>query len=738
MPKLTVLLGRKTIQVHDIDKSVIRIGREEEMDIIIDNPSVSRRHAEFRRDGEGWVVEDLGSSNGTFMDGNKIEAPCAVDVGGEVGMGKFSIVFGKVLGEGADTAVSHSATPVNGFGGTTQINPAEVQKLLKDSEKKRRAQVEWESGGRRGTHYFSDAPAVVFGTDELADVSKERTLFAVATEDVIVHPMATDLIYVAIAFFLGLVGLVLLIACTNIANLMLARANVRIRELATRLALGADRARLGKQLLTEAVVLGVIGGGLGLLLAYGGIQFLTAFGIQDIPRGAEISLDGTVMLFTLLLGLGAGVLFGAIPLFNVLKSDLNAVFRSESRSGTASRATIWLRNGLVTAQVAIAFVLLIGAGLMLESFRGIVELDPGFKAEGVMAGVVPLPASRYPEAPSRVEFYDRLLLGVRAIPGVSSASLTASLPFGGSNSASVIQPEGYVAEPGESLLSPFNHRVATDYFQTMGISLLLGRTFEAGDHADATQVIILDEWLANRYFPEGEAIGKRMLFGTVPGMEEDDEPFLYTIVGVVGSARQNNLVESSFVGTYYFPFSQDASSNAQLIMKTAGDPMGLVEPARAIITRLDPEVPFYGARTMQERIDDSLMERRSPMLLLAIFAGVALFLAGLGIYGALAYSVAQRTREMGIRIAIGSSSAEVFRLVLGQGVRVVGVGLVVGAVGAFVLGQLIRSLLYGVQPTDFGVMGTVSLVLALTGLVACVLPARRATRIHPVVALTSD
>jgi pSer/pThr/pTyr-binding forkhead associated (FHA) protein len=170
MPKLTVLLGRKTIQVHDIDKSVIRIGREEEMDIIIDNPSVSRRHAEFRQDGEGWVVEDLGSSNGTFMDGNKIEAPCAVDVGGEVGMGKFSIVFGKVLGEGADTAVSHSATPVNGFGGTTQINPAEVQELLKDSEKRRRAQVEWESGGRRGTHYFSDAPAVVLGTHELADV----------------------------------------------------------------------------------------------------------------------------------------------------------------------------------------------------------------------------------------------------------------------------------------------------------------------------------------------------------------------------------------------------------------------------------------------------------------------------------------------------------------------------------------------------------------------------------------
>jgi predicted lysophospholipase L1 biosynthesis ABC-type transport system permease subunit len=229
-----------------------------------------------------------------------------------------------------------------------------------------------------------------------------------------------------------------------------------------------------------------------------------------------------------------------------------------------------------------------------------------------------------------------------------------------------------------------------------------------------------------------------MLFGTIPGLEEDEEPYLFTIVGVVGSNRQNNLVESGFVGAYYFPVTQDAPANAQLVLKTDGDPVALVEPAREIITRLDPEVPFYGARTMEERIDASLMERRSPMLLLAIFAGVALFLAGLGIYGALAYSVAQRTREMGIRIAIGSSSGEVFRLVVGQGARVIAIGLVLGAVGAFFLSQLIRSLLYGVEPTDLGVMGTVSLVLALTGMMACVLPARRATKVHPVEALTSE
>jgi predicted permease len=534
------------------------------------------------------------------------------------------------------------------------------------------------------------------------------------------------------------VAFVLLIGCVNIANLMLARSNVRMRELATRLAMGADRARLGKQLLTEAVLLGTLGGLFGLLLGYGGIQLLSTFGVQDMPRGADISLDATVVVFTLVLGMGAGALFGAIPLASVLKSDLNSVFRSESRSGTASRATMWLRSGLVTGQVAIAFILLIGAGLMLESFRSVLEIDPGFQAEGVVAGVVPLPNSRYPDDPSRVEFFDRLLQEARALPGVSAATLTNNLPFGGNYSSSVIIPEGYVPEPGESFLSPFQSWVATDYFETMGIPLVDGRTFEAGDHSEAQQVVIIDEWLAHRYFPQGDAVGKRMLFGTVPGLEEDEEPYLYSIVGVVGSHRQNNLVESGFVGAYYFPMAQDPSLNVQLILKTAGDPLALVEPAREVVTRLDPEVPFYGARTMQERIDDSLMERRSPMLLLAIFAAVALFLAGLGIYGALAYSVAQRTREMGIRIAIGSSSGDVFRLVLGQGVRVIGIGLVVGAVGAFLLGQLIQSLLYGVQPTDMGVMGSVSLVLGLTGLVACILPARRATRIQPVVALTSD
>ena len=556
-----------------------------------------------------------------------------------------------------------------------------------------------------------------------------------------IHPAKEDMlreIRTSLLMLWAGVGFVLLIGCVNIANLMLARSNVRMRELATRLALGADRSRLGKQLLTEAILLGAIGGVLGLIFGYGGIQLLTTLGVDNLPRGADISLDWTVFLFTLLLGLGAGVLFGSIPLIQVNRMELNSVFRQENRSGTAGRGAVLLRSGLVTGQVAIAFILLISAGLMLRSFQEVLSVDPGFEPEGVIAGFAPLPDSRYPDDPARVQFTDELLREIRALPGVRYASVTTQIPFSNNNSGSIIVPEGYIPQPGESLLAPYQTWAGTQYFEAMGIPLLEGRTFEDGDHLDAQQVIIIDEWLANRYFPGESPMGKRMLFGTAPGMEEDEEPFLYSIVGVVASHRQNNLVESQFVGAYYFPFNQNPGSSPTVLLKTEGDPMAFVEPVRAIVTRLDPEIPFFGVRTMQERIDESLVERRSPMLLLVIFAGVALFLAGVGIYGALAYSVTQRTREMGIRMAIGSSSQDVFKLVVGQGLKVVGVGLVLGGLGAFGLTRLMQSLLYGVQPNDLNVMGSVALLLAITGTVACVLPARRATRIDPVVALTTE
>jgi predicted permease len=531
------------------------------------------------------------------------------------------------------------------------------------------------------------------------------------------------------------VAFVLLIGCVNIANLMLARSNVRMRELATRLALGADRFRLGRQLLTEAILLGVIGGGLGLLVGYAGIQMLGTMGVNDLPRGADIALDGTALVFTLLLGLGTGILFGSIPLVHVMRSDLNTVFRAESRSGTASRGSVLLRSGLVTGQVAIAFVLLIGAGLMLKSFQAVLNVEPGFEPSGVVAGFFSMPDARYPDAASRRQYSEELLQGIRALPGVEFASLTTQLPFSGNNSSSVILPEGYSPQPGESMLAPYQNWVGTEYFEAMGISLLEGRAFDSRDNPDGQQVIIIDEWLANRYFADESPLGKRMLWGTVPGAEENQEENLFTIVGVAASHRQNNLVESEFVGAYWFPVAQAPRSFLTLVMKTQGDPSTLVEPAREVVTRLDPEIPFFNVRTMQDRIDESLIERRAPMLLLMIFAGVALFLAGVGIYGALAYSVTQRTREMGIRIALGSGSTDVFKLVVGQGLKVVLVGLLIGGLGSLGLATLIQSLLYGVQPTDPVIMAWVALLLGATGTLACLFPARRATRIDPVEAL---
>jgi len=565
-----------------------------------------------------------------------------------------------------------------------------------------------------------------------------RQLLEDAGFNVQVHPTKADLlrdIRPSLLMLWGGVAFVLLIGCVNIANLMLARSNVRLRELATRLALGADRARLGRQLLTEAVLLGVLGGLLGLFLGFAGLQFLGSLGVNDLPRGASISLDVVVVGFTLLLGLGAGIFFGAIPLVHVARSDLNMVFRSESRSGTASRRSLLVRNGLVTGQVAVAFILLIGAGLMLKSFREVLEIEPGFEPEGVLSGFVSLPGSRYPDGNALNQFSEEVLREVRALPGVDFASITTMLPFSGSGSSSVIMPEGYIPQAGESIISPYQNWVMPDYFETMGIPLLEGRTFDTRDDAEGQPVIIIDEWLAQRYFPDESPIGKRMLWGTVPGANEDLEGNLFTIVGVAGSHRQNNLVESQFVGAYWFPLMQSPRGFLTMALKTGGDPYALLEPVREVVTGIDPEVPFFGAQTMRERIDDSLLERRSPMLLLMVFAGVALFLAGVGIYGALAYSVTQRTREMGIRIAIGSGAPDVFKLIVGYGLKIVGVGLAAGILGALLLVQLIQSLLYGVQPADPGVLALVAVVMGLTGVVACILPARRATRIDPVQAL---
>ncbi len=530
------------------------------------------------------------------------------------------------------------------------------------------------------------------------------------------------------------VAFVLLIGCVNIANLMLARSSQRGRELATRIALGADRRRLAGQLITEAVMLALVGGALGLAAGVAGMRLLVALGANDLPRAADVGINGVVVLFTFLLTLAAGIFFGGIPLFHVFRTDLNAVFRAESRSGTASRRAVLLRGGLVTAQVGLAFVLLIAAGLMFASFRAALNVDPGFKPASVLTGYVSLPDARYPDGASRSRFVDEMLSAVRALPGVEAASVTSQLPFSGNNSASVVLPEGYVPKAGESLLSPFNTVVGPGYFKTMGIPVLQGRAFEASDDTGSVKVMVIDRWLAHRYWPDTSPIGKRMLLG-VPGMTDNDEALTYTIVGVVGDIKQNELTESDHVGAYYFTYKQQPRGFFTVVVHTTTKPTSLVAPIRQAVSSIDPDLPFYMPQTMTSRIADTLRARRVAMLLLMAFAAVALFLAAVGIYGVLAYSVTQRTRELGVRMALGGSPGEVFRLVLRQGLRVIGLGLAIGLVGSLLLVRLIRALLYGVRPTDPAVLAVVAITLAAVGVLACVVPARRATRIDPMEAL---
>ncbi|MGD2067307.1 MAG: ABC transporter permease [Gemmatimonadota bacterium] len=529
---------------------------------------------------------------------------------------------------------------------------------------------------------------------------------------------------------------VLLIGCVNVANLVASRSQARLTELATRVSLGAERATLVRQLLTESLVIAVVGTAVGVGLGRVGIDLISGLGADRLPRGADVSVGPEVLGFAGLLALLAAAVIGIVPAVQVLREDLGSVFRSESRSGTANRRTVLLRGALVSGQVALAFLLLSGASLMFLSFRAAVAVDPGFEPEGVVAGYFSMPGARYPDDDAHIRFVDELLPAVRAVPGVETAALTTMLPFSGNNSSSVIVPEGYVPKPGESVLSPLQSWVTPGYFEAMGIDVLEGRPFGEVDGEPQPNVIIIDEWLARRYWPDSSPLGQRMLWGAVPGMEDIPEDRYATVVGVVGTVKQNDLTASEHVGAYYFPYAQNPGrSYLTLVVKRRPGTDALGAPLREVFAALDPEMPLYDLRPLGERIDESLTARRAPMLLLGIFAGVALLLAFVGLYGSLAYTVSQRTREMGIRMAIGSSPEGIFRLVVGQGMRMTLVGLVVGVGGAFVLARLMESLLFGVRSGDPGVMSAVALALVLVAGVASAVPAWRATRMAPTDAL---
>jgi predicted permease len=536
----------------------------------------------------------------------------------------------------------------------------------------------------------------------------------------------------------GGVLFVLLLGCVNLANLVLVRSIGRTREFATRHAIGAGVARLVRQLLTETTLLAVAGGALGLL---GGSWVLRTVGLwhlDEMPRGYEIQLDPIGAATMLSLAVLVGLLLGLVPVARVSRLNVNGALREESRSGTSGRGTHRVRNALATAQVAIAFLLLIGAGLLAASFRAVLRIDPGFQPSGVITASVNLPNATYGKSPTIVSFVDRALAALRRLPDVEAVGVTDTIPFGGDYSDNVILAEGYQMTKGESLISPYDLGVSDGYFETMRVPLVRGRFFNAADTAESTKVAVIDERLAAKFWPGRDPIGRRLY-----GPNDLKNPLAVTpktqyitVVGVVREVPLTGLVSTDRrVGTYYLPLSQSPSRILVVAVRARGNAAAIVGDLRKTIAAIDPSVPLFGVHTMMERLDDSLVDRRLPMLLAMTFGAVSLFLAAIGIYGVLAYQVAQRRREIGIRLALGSSAREVFGLILGGGVKIVGVGLAIGFVGALGVGQLMRGVLYGVQPTDPVVLLAVAAILSAVALLATALPAGRAARVNPAMAL---
>jgi predicted permease len=536
---------------------------------------------------------------------------------------------------------------------------------------------------------------------------------------------------------------VLLIGCVNVANLVLVRSTSRIRELATRHAMGATFGRLSRQALTESTLMAIAGGVAGAGLGWWALQAAPFFGFDRLPSGVSLALDARVVGFTFLLVAVVAIGVGLIPVVAMRRANMAQVIREEGRSGTQGRGARVMRRLLVTSQVAFALMLLIGAGVLLASFERVLAIDPGFRAENVLTGTVSLPATRYASNDAVRSGVTRILERIRTVPGVIDAGVTTTLPFSGSYSDSVILAEGYQMQKGESLISPGQVVVGDGYFEAMGATLVAGRFFTSSDDPTRLKVMIVDSNLARRFWPDGDALGKRLYFPADINnlFARPTEDQMWTIVGIIEPIRFRGVVEAESTrrtGAYYSPFLQVPSRTLGVAIRTSQDPDSITGTVRHEIAQIDPELPFYGVRNMEERLATSLMDRRTPMLLATGFAVVALFLAAIGIYGVLAYQVSQRRREIGIRMALGAASGSIFNLVLREGGLIVGAGAVAGLIGAFLLRQTLQSQLYETVAMEPLVVGAVGATLIVVALIACVLPARRAAKTDPMIALSDQ
>jgi putative ABC transport system permease protein len=554
-----------------------------------------------------------------------------------------------------------------------------------------------------------------------------------------INEHVTGKIKPALIILLAAVSFVLLIACANVANLLLARASARQKEIAIRIALGAGRARLIRQLLTESILLALIGGVLGLLLAFGGIKLLIAINPANIPRLSEINIDSNVLVFTLLVSVLTGLIFGLIPALQSSKPDLNETLKAEgARGSSGSIRKQYVRSLIVISEVGLTVLLLISAGLMIKSFIALQRVNPGFNPDRVLTMQVNLPATKYTEDQQIVSFYERVLKRVETLSGVEAAGASLVIPLTDRRVSFRFTIKGRAAAPEERLTSLYRV-ISPNYFQTMRIPLLQGRNFTDQDRDQSPPVVIVNEamrrWIMDLMpTPGEEPLGK---FITIPSAG----PVPREIVGVVADMKHASM-DAPPEPQMYLPYIQKPYLFMGLVVRTASEPTQITSAVRAAILEVDPSQPVYDIKTMQQIVGESVSQPRLYTMLLGIFAGIALALAAVGIYGVLNYSVNQRRQEIGIRMALGAQASDILKMIIGQGMLLTALGLAIGLVAslllAFFLTRIIEGFLFGVSATDLTIFIGIPLLLALVSLLSCYIPARRATKVDPMIALRAE
>ncbi|MGA8669833.1 MAG: ABC transporter permease [Terracidiphilus sp.] len=600
------------------------------------------------------------------------------------------------------------------------------------------------NSNQRGSHFIEGIARLKNGVSEQSARAEMNAIMAQLAREhpnndsgwtVLVVPLFTELVggrRQLLLVLLGSVGIVLLIACANAANLLMARASARQREIAVRLAMGAPRARVVRQLLTESLLISFTGGAFGLALAFGGVRTLVSLLPADFPRAHDIHVSGPVLAFTFLVSLITGILFGLAPALQASRTDPKEGLQKVGRASTGGRQQGRLRNALVITEVGLASVLLIGAGLMLRTFLNLIHLDPGFREDHVLTASLSLPHEQYKTGEQTAKFYDQLALSLNALPGVESAGAGSDLPWTGyDENAGGFQIEGK-KQPNEEYHARY-HMATPGYFSAMGIPLLGGRLFTEADKKDAPWVLLINHAMAERYWPHEDVIGKRISFEDAPKKDSD----WMTVVGVVGDVKDQPNSAGAEPAFWWSEF-QASEPDMSIALRTRSNPTQVADALRDAVHRLDPALAVADVKLMDSVVDTSVSTPRFTFVLVGLFAALAILLAAIGAYGVIAYTVSQRTREFGLRVALGAQRTDLLRMVLAQSAKLAVSGTILGVLLALSLGRVVQNLIYGVSPADPFILSTVVLLVLTVAMIASYVPARRAARSDPMVSLRAE